>query len=228
MCIRDRPVRARGGPLSDHLPLRPGERVVGALAEGGGQYIILLSQRGWVRRVRAAYLGGSLIAGTSFHDVKEGGPLVAACWSGGGDDLFLASREGKAIRFMETQVPARGCLGIRLDVTDAAVAAAAVRADGGVFLLGADGQGTVRLMSGFAANKAPAAAGKVAMKTDELVVAAAVGPGDELVIISRLGKLIRFAADEIPAKEGVVQGVACMALRADEATAVAVVPTGLL
>ena len=66
------------------------------------------------------------------------------------------------------------------------------------------------------------------MKTDELVVAAAVGPGDELVIISRLGKLIRFAADEIPAKEGVVQGVACMALRADEATAVAVVPTGLL
>ena len=87
------------------------------------------------------------------------------------------------------------------------MAAAAVRADGGVFLLGADGQGTVRLMSGFAANKAPAAAGKVAMKTDELVVAAAVGPGDELVIISRLGKLIRFAADEIPAKEGVVQGL---------------------
>ena len=58
-------------------------RELEALAEGGGQYIILLSQRGWVRRVRAAYLGGSLIAGTSFHDVKEGGPLVAACWSGG-------------------------------------------------------------------------------------------------------------------------------------------------
>ncbi len=218
------PVRARGVPLADHLPLRPGERVVGTLAEGGGQYVILLSQRGWVRRVRATYLGGTLISGTSFHDVKEGGPLVAVCWSGGSDDLFLASREGKAIRFMETQVPARGCLGIRLDVTDAAVAAAAVRPDGGVFLQGADGQGTVRLMSGFAANKAPAAAGKVAMKTDQLVGAAAVAPGDELFIISRLGKLIRFAADEIPAKEGVVQGVACMALRADEATAVTVVP----
>ena len=222
------PVRARGVPLADYLPLRPGERVIGALAEGGGQYIILLSQRGWVRRVRASYLGQSLIAGTSFHDVKEGGPLVAACWSGGGDDLFLASREGKAIRFMETQVPARGCLGIRLDVTDAAVAAATVAHDGGVFLLGADGQGTVRLMSGFAANKAPAAAGKVAMKTDQLVGAAAVAPGDELLIISRLGKLIRFAADEIPAKEGVVQGVACMALRADEATAVTVVAAALL
>ena len=226
--LPESPVRARGAALADHLPLRPGERVIGTLAEGGGQYIILLSQRGWVRRVRAAYLGQSLIPGTSFHDLKEGGPLVAACWSGGNDDLFLASREGKAIRFVETQVPARGVLGIRLDVTDAAVAATSVRADGGVFLLGADGQGTVRLMSGFAANKAPAAAGKVAMKTEQLVGAAAVVPGDELVIISRLGKLIRFAADEIPAKEGVVQGVACMALRADEATAVTVVPSAFL
>ena len=226
--LPESPVRARGMALADLLPLRPGERVVGALSEGGGQYIILLSQRGWVRRVRASYLGGSLIPGTSFHDLKEGGPLVAAAWSGGNDDLFLASREGKAIRFMETQVPARGCLGIRLDVTDAAVAVTAVRADDGVFLLGGDGQGTVRLMSGFAANKAPAAAGKVAMKTEQLVGAARVRAGDELFIISRLGKLIRFAADEIPAKEGVVQGVACMALRADEATAITTVPADSL
>ena len=231
--LPESPVRARGVALADLLPLRPGERVIGALAEGGGQYIILLSQRGWVRRVRASYLGGSLIPGTSFHDLKEGGPLVAACWSGGSDDLFLASREGKAIRFMETQVPARGCLGIRLDVTDAAVAAVAVGAvavgaGDGVCLLGADGQGTVRLMSGFAANKAPAAAGKVAMKTEQLVGAARVRAGDELFIISRLGKLIRFAADEIPAKEGVVQGVACMALRADEATAITTVPAMFL
>lgn len=217
--LPESPVRARGLALREKLPLRPGERVIGVLAEGRGQYAILLSQRGWVRRVRAAYLGKSLIPGTSFHDLKEGGPLVGVCWSDGNDELFLASREGKAIRFVETQVPARGCLGIRLDVTDAAVAATAVRADSGVFLLSADGQGTVRLMGGFAANKAPGAAGKVALKTDQLVAATRVGPGDELFVISRLGKLIRFAADEIPAKEGVVQGVAIMALRADEAVA---------
>ena len=218
------PVRARGAPLTDKLPLRPGERVVGLLAEGGGEYAILLSQRGWVRRVRASSLGRSLIQGTSFHDIKEGGPLAAVCWSGGNGDLFLASRQGKAIRFMETQVPTRGVLGIRLDVTDAAVAAAAVGDGDGVFLLGVDGQGTIRLMSGFAANKAPAAAGKVAMKTERLVGAVAVQPDDELFILSRLGKLIRFTADEIPAKEGVVQGVACMTLRADEAVAVTAAP----
>lgn len=220
--IPESPVRARGQALRDLLPLRPNERIVGALPEGGGQYAILLSKRGWVRRVQAAYLGKSLIPGTTFHDLKEGGPLVAACWSSGAGDLFLASREGKGIRFMERQVPARGCLGIRLDPTDEAVAAAAVGPEDGVFLLGEDGQGTVRLMSGFSANKAPGAGGKIAMKSDNVIGVARVDQDDELFIISRLGKLIRFAADEIPFKEGVVQGVACMTLRADEAVAITV------
>ena len=222
--ISESPVRARGQALRDLLPLRPNERIVGTLPEGGGQYAVLLSKRGWVRRVQAAYLGKNLIPGTTFHDLKEGGPLVAACWSAGTGDLFLASREGKGIRFMERQVPVRGCLGIRLDPTDEAVAVAPVGPEDGVFLLGEDGQGTVRLMSGFSANKAPGVGGKVAMKSDRVVGAARVGVDDELFVISRLGKLIRFAAEEIPFKEGVVQGVACMSLRADEAVAIAVTP----
>ena len=35
-------------------------------------------------------------------------------------------------------------------------------------------------------------------------------------MISRLSKIIRFMSEEIPAKEGVVQGVNCMSLRADQ------------
>ncbi len=222
--LPESPVRARGQELRGLLPMRPHEHIVGAMPHSAGPYIILLSRRGWLRRVRASYLGPSLIPGTVFHDLKEGGPLVAACASRGADDLFLGSREGKAIRFMETQVPARGCLGIRLDATDEAVAVAAVGPGDGVFLIGEDGQGTIRLMSGFTANKAPAAGGKVAMKTDRLIGAARAGAGDELFAISRLGKLIRFAAAEVPPKEGVVQGVACMALRADEVVALTVAP----
>ena len=70
-------------------------------------------------------------------------------------------------------------------------------------------------MTGFGANKAPGAGGKVAMKADALVGALAVAEGFDLFLISRLGKLIRFQASEVPAKEGVVQGVNCMSLRSD-------------
>jgi DNA gyrase subunit A len=76
-------------------------------------------------------------------------------------------------------------------------------------------------MSGFSANKAPGSGGKVAMNSDQLVGALPVSDGDDLFLASRLGKVIRFPASEVPAKEGVVAGVYCMALRGDEVTAVA-------
>ena len=169
--LPESPVRARGQLLANMMNLPSHELVVGALPallpSGQGEYVVLLSQRGWVRRVRASFLGPSLIQGTIFHDVKEGGPLVAAAWTDGKGDLFIATRDGKGIRFDESQVPARGCLGIRLDAVDAAVAVCGVADDSGVFIMGNDGSGTIRLMSGFAPNKAPGTGGKVAMKSDQ-------------------------------------------------------------
>jgi DNA gyrase subunit A len=217
-------VRARGESLIKKLPypLQADERIVTALPENGGTYACLASERGWLRRIRAAYLGKSMIEGTTFHDVKEGGPLAAACWTAGDGDLFLATRQGLAVRFNENQVPARGVRGMRVTPEDQVVAVTGVYPESGVFMLGHDGRGTVRLMPGFSANKAPGAGGKVAFKTERLVGAARVDENDDIFIISRLGKLIRFTAGEVPAKEGVVQGVHCMTLRADETVALAV------
>ncbi|MGW8251846.1 MAG: hypothetical protein ACWGO1_14485, partial [Anaerolineales bacterium] len=45
---------------------------------------------------------------------------------------------------------------------------------------------------------------------------------DDIFILSQLSKLIRFHLAEVPVKEGVVQGVNCINLRADEAVALAV------
>jgi DNA gyrase subunit A len=213
-------VRDRGQSLAQLLPFRSHERVVAVLPDGGGEYVVLVSQRGWVRRVRGNYLGRSLIPGMSFHDVKEGGYLTAACWTIGDGDLFLVTRQGKAIRFAESQVPGRGCRGMRVHVDDGVAAIAAVYPDSGVFLLGDDGKGTIRLMTGFSANKAPGAAGKIAMKSDHLAGAVAVEADDDILIVSRLNKLIRFSAAEVPPKTGVVQGVTCMSLRGDRAIAV--------
>ena len=81
-------------------------------------------------------------------------------------------------------------------------------------------------MSGFGANKAPGAGGKTAMKADVIVGAVPVTEQSDVFAISRLGKIIRFRSREVPAKEGVVQGVNCMSLRADECVAMttAIVP----
>ncbi len=79
-------------------------------------------------------------------------------------------------------------------------------------------------MSGFSANRAPGSGGKTVIKNVNVVGAFTVTKDDSIMIISKLAKVIRFLADEIPPKEGVVQGVVCMQLRADECLAAARLP----
>ena len=227
MCVRDVPegfVRDRGRSIVDRLALNPGERLALVLPDQGNTYVAMLTRRGHVHWFAGHLFGEKLRSGTILYEAAKFGPPADACWTAGDDDLFIVTRQGRGIRFSGRQVPTRGCLGIRLDRGDIGVAIAAVQPDSGVFLLGADGRGTVRLMSGFNANKAPGSGGKIAMKTNHLIGAQTVAETDDVLIISQLSKIIRFPAAELPRKEGSVQGVNCITLRADEVAKMAVSP----
>lgn len=219
-------VRGSGQSIRSGLMLRPGEKIIAALPDSNKNYVALVSERGWVRRIRSSRLSQrGLVQGLTFHDPKDGGRLVAACWSKGDGNLLIATQQGLALRFPEHHVSDQhGCLGVRLEPGDSAAAITAVSEESNVFLLGNDGKGTLRPMSTFRANKAPGSGAKQALKTDRLVAALTVTEQDDLFIISRLAKMIRFPAGEVPAKEGVVQGVNCMTLRADEVLAATVTP----
>ncbi|MBV7327044.1 hypothetical protein KFU94_02030 [Chloroflexi bacterium TSY] len=222
LSITSTEVRGRGEPILADLPLRPDEHLAVAFADQGGSNLALVSERGQVRKIAARYLGGGLQQGTVLYNPQEGGPPAAACWTPGDADLFLMTRLGKAIRFQEKQVPVRGCLGMRVDREDESIGVAAAPADGGAFIVTNEGKGTIRLMSGFNANKSPGAGGKVGMKAEKVIGAATVTDNSDIFLISQLGKMIRFQAADVPPKEGVVQGVNCMNLRADECVAMAV------
>ena len=211
-------VRERGKVLSNLLNLQSDECVQVMLPAKEEGYIAILSERGYVRLLRHNYLGTKMRPGTPLFDVGRFGAVAVGNWTTGEDDLFIATNNGKAIRFREKMVHANGSLGIRLDRGDDVVAITGVTEDSGVLLIDAEGKGTIRLMSGFAANKAPGSGGKIAMKTNCLVGAAAIKDSDEVFVISRLSKIIRFQAIEIPTKTGVVQGVICISLRSDEVT----------
>ena len=215
-------VRARGQSIVDNLPLRPDEKIALIIPNQVGSHVVLASNRGQVRRITGHYFGHNLQPGTLLYDIKSGGVPAAASWTTGAHDLIIATCKGRAIRFTEQQVPMRGCLGMRLDGDDEVIGVAGVAADGAVFMLTDEGKGAVRLMSGFTANKAPGSGGKQLMKADKLVGIAEVNvagtSSQDIFTISKLGKLIRFQAHEVPSKAGVVQGVNCMNLRADECT----------
>ncbi len=220
--IPETPNRGRGSSIVSRLNLAEDETLVAILPVQAQGYLALLSRSGVVRSLRHHVFGEYMKPGIPLYDIKSYGPLAAACWTPGDGDLFIATRHGRAIRFAEKQIPPQGCLGIRLADDDTAVALAPVYPNSEIFLLGADGRGTVRQMEGFTPNKAPGSGGKNAMATSHLVGAANIDGCDDIFIISKLSKIIRFQLAEVPAKEGVVQGVICMSFRADEVVSLAV------
>jgi DNA gyrase subunit A len=214
------PQRARGASFSAKFNLEDGERLAALLPVQAEGYLAVLSQSGFVRLLRHHVFGEYMKPGASLLDPRQAGPLVAACWSDGSSDLFVATRQARAIRFAEKLVPPPGVQAIRLEPGDQALAIASVRDRETVFLLGTDGKGILRAMENFLANKAPGAGGKQALNATELTAARAVQPGEDIFIITRLSKVIRFSAAEVPVKDGVVQGVVCISLRADQPLAV--------
>ena len=201
------------------LNLAEGETIAAILPEQAQGYLASVSQSGMVRMLRHHVFGEYMKPGMPLYDYKTFGPLAAACWTPGDGDLFIATRQGRAIRFSEKLVPPQGGPGIRLTDDDSVVGIAPVHSGSSVFLLSDDGRGTLRQMEGFAPNKAPGAGGKFAISTSRLVCALGTEDVEDVFIITGSGKLIRFPCTEIPPKDGVVQGVVCLSLRADHPVA---------
>jgi DNA gyrase subunit A len=214
--IPESPVRAHGASIVTRFNIPEDERVAAVLPEQAQGYLALLSQSGMVRMLRHHVFGEYMKPGAVLYDFRAFDFLANAAWTPGDGDLFIATQQGRAIRFAEKLIAPQGAQGIRLAEQDKAVSIVPVYPDSSIFMLGADGRGTVRLMEGFTPNKAPGAGGKIALNTDRLVCAVKVEPTDQLFIISKLSKIIRFRVEEIPPKDGVVQGVVCISLRADE------------
>ena len=208
-------VRARGASLAGKIQFLPDEHLSAVLPDQARGAVAFVTQRGYVRTFRHHIFGEYMKPGTSLIDPQKFGEVVTASWTTGTQDLFISTRQGKAIRFAEKLVPPQGTPGIRLETGDYPVAITAVEDESRVFMVDAQGNGTLRLMAGFSANKSAGGGGKIAMKTQSLVTSFSCDLTGDIFLISNLSKVIRFALDEVPVKEDPVQGVRCMDLRAD-------------
>jgi DNA gyrase subunit A len=218
-------VRARGQSIFSRSPLQPDEHLVATLPDLVKGSIAMVSQRGMVRVLRHHVFGEYMKPGTMMFDPGKVGPMAGACWTPGEGDLLIVTRGGRGIRFSLEKLAPQGGPGIRLEDEDVAVAITPVNQESNVFIISADGRGTIRSMTGFNPNKSAGGSGKIAINSENLVGAMTIMETDDIFLISRLSKIIRFMAVEVPVKEGVVQGVNCMSLRADEV--VSLTTTGL-
>ncbi|HDL64881.1 MAG TPA: DNA gyrase subunit A, partial [Proteobacteria bacterium] len=169
------------------------------------QFIMLATSKGIIKKSSlldySRPRSGGIIAAT----VDSGDRIIEAILTNGSDELLLVTSGGKSIRFKETDVrpmgrTARGVKGIRLGKDDRVVVMEKVEEDYTLLVVSENGYGKRTNFDQYNAQKR-GGGGVITMRTGgrngALVGAASVRAGDELMLISTEGQMIRMPVDQI-------------------------------
>ena len=220
---------AKGRPLVNMLTLDTGERITTLLpvskagAAEDDAFVFMATANGTVKKTPLEQFARQRAAGLIALDLVEDDHLVGVALTDGYSDILLVSSSGKAVRFKESDVramgrTARGVRGIRL-AKGHSVIALIIPSDGFVLTASRNGYGKRTRIEEFPV-KGRAIQGVIAMQGSErngpLVGAEQVFEGDEIMLISDQGTLVRTGADEISLVGRNTQGVKLIALREGE------------
>jgi DNA gyrase subunit A len=209
---------SRGRPMVNLLPLEEGERVTSILPVESyteGHYIFMATSSGTVKKTALTDFARQRSVGLRALELDEGDVLVGTAITDGNCDVMLFSSEGKAVRFKEGDVramgrTARGVRGIRLGSGHSMISLIIPQVDGKVLTVSENGYGKRTLIEDFP-TKGRGNKGVIAMSTSDrngnLVGAVQVFDGDELMLISNQGTLVRTRADEVSILGRNTQGV---------------------
>jgi DNA gyrase subunit A len=208
---------ARGRPMVNLLPLEQGERINAVLpvrAYEQGCFVFMVTSAGTVKKTPLTDFSRPLSRGIIAIDLREDEVLVGVAITDGKQDLLLFTSAGKAVRFREDEVramgrTAHGVRGIWLDEGQRVIALL-VAEPGTVLSVTENGYGKRSAIEEFP-TKGRGTKGVIAIKTSERngaqVGAVLVRPGDEIMLITEGGTLIRTPVDQVPVVGRNAQGV---------------------
>jgi len=218
---------ARGRPLVNHLEgLGREERVQAVVAVkdfDDKHYLVCATRKGLIKKTVLSAYGNPRRGGINAVLLEEGDALFEASITDGTQDIILAKRNGLAIRFHENEVRAMGrtAYGVKAvtldDAEDEVVGMVGVKRQETLLTVTEHGYGK---RSEIAEYRVSHRGGKgiITIKTTDrnghVVAVKEVVDGDELMIITRQGQLIRMPVKGISVIGRNTQGVRLVNLAA--------------
>ena len=218
---------AKGRPMVNLLPLGGDERITAVLpiAEyASDHFVFMATANGTVKKTPLEQFSRPRPSGLIALDLEEGNTLIGAAITNGTSDVMLCSSAGKAARFKESDVramgrTAKGVRGIRLGAQQRVISLIIPEAEGYLLTASKNGFGKRTPLAEFPM-RGRGAQGVIAMQTSErngqLVSAVQVFSGDELMLISNTGTLVRTDSDGVSIVGRNTQGVRLINLKDDE------------
>ena len=227
---------ARGRAIVNLIQLGENEKVqaVVPLKEGTEGYIAMATKRGLIKKTALTEFASIRKVGKIAISIVEGDELISVQLTGGHDEIIMASREGKCIRFNEEDVRpmGRGAQGVRsmnLGADDRLVDMAVIKPECEVITITENGYGKRSDIEDYRLQQRAGKgikAGVFNEKTGKLVNLKLVGEDEDVMIIADSGIIIRVAAKDISKIGRNTQGVRVMKLGEGKVAVVAVTPHG--
>ncbi len=231
---------ARGKPLVNLLPLESEERITAVLPVRDyldDQFIVMATANGTVKKSLLTDYSNPRAGGIIALRLVEGDELIKVSITEGKQHIMLVSSSGKAVRFDESDARplgrvARGVRGIRLADGHQVISMIILPAEQtppsesddpageqSLLFCTENGYGKRTTIADFPVHRR-GGQGVIAIKTPErngkVVNACMVQSGDEVMLITDGGVLIRTRSDEISIQGRNTQGVRVIALSKDE------------
>jgi len=218
---------SRGKPIVNILPLEEGERITSLLPVREyteGHFIFMATAMGTVKKTSLTSFSRQRSVGLRAIELDEGDTLIGTAQTDGQRDIMLFSSSGKVIRFHETDVremgrTARGVRGMRLKEGQQLIALIIPEDGRQVLTVSENGYGKRTHSEEFPVY-GRGGQGVIGMQTSErngcLVGAVQVSDGDEIMLISDRGTLVRTRVDEVSVLSRNTQGVRLIKLKAEE------------
>jgi DNA gyrase subunit A len=209
---------ARGKPIVNLVGLAEGDEVAALVPVrvfADDRYLLFATRKGVVKKTALSAYGNVRTVGLNAIVVREGDELMDVHITSGDDEIILATREGKAIRFHESDArpmgrATEGVRGISLEGDDELVGMVVARPGSTLLVVTENGMGK-RTDIGAYRYQRRGGKGVINIKTSErtgrVVSIKDVLDGEQLMLITRSGVVNRQRVDEIRVIGRATQGV---------------------
>ena len=210
---------SRGKSIVNLLNIDPNDEIASVVPVrefSEDRYLMFCTRGGKTKKTPLAAYGNVRSVGLNAITISDGDELMDVRITGGSNEVILATRNGKAIRFNETRVrsmgrTAAGVLGVRLDKGDKVVGMVVVESEDATLLVVSEGGMGKRTDIDAYRLTNRGGKGVINLKTNKrtgkVVAIKSVAPQDQLMFITRNGVINRQPVDQIGVIGRATQGV---------------------
>ena len=229
----------KGKSIANLVQMESGEKLAAMLAVqefDDNRFVVMGTRKGTIKKTELSAFSNPRAGGIIAMGIEEGDAVIDVQLSDGQSEIFIGTKDGKAIRFVEGDVRAMGrtaygVRGIQLRENDEVVAMQVAKPGGTLLTVTEKGYAKNTLIDEYRVTGRGGLGVKNVEVTDKngaVVAIAQIHANEELLVMTEQGKILRTPANEIRTIGRATQGVKLMDLEGeDKIVSVALVEAAL-